>query len=355
MKTLKQWFDGLSTEAQCAIRDNCDWFDMNEPDYYRKSDLLSTDELMKNIFRVNKYSSEDKFELFLSAFLTEFKYHSTDEEFMSIITALRLRFVEEDDDDSIWYGLPKRLYQLMPTKELQKEWFLLSHYSRRKCLGLFDQLYLVEDYDKIPEYIDMEKCSFEYSVDSDVLMEIFGKDLIMSIYRDNENKLYVNYGKPSAIFDELFFCENGWNEQQKKSMLKKLYVSNWRRKQTDSDDLISFKDFIERIVCVDKKYLRFMYDIIDRVPAVGNKIYDEKKPDEDLKGDERGDQLYRYNKTIRKLAKLANICSRKSLSKVNGKAYKELSPLIKIYGYDFNTLYDVIMDEQDEIEEALNN
>ena len=129
--------------------------------------------------------------MFLSAFLTEYKYHSNDEEFMSIITALRMRFVEEEDDDSIWYGLPKRLYQLMPTKELQKEWFLLSHYSRRKCLDLFDQLYLVEDYDKIPEYIDMENCSFEYSVDSDVLMEIFGKDLIMGIYRDNENKLYV--------------------------------------------------------------------------------------------------------------------------------------------------------------------
>ena len=91
-----------------------------------------------------------------------------------------------------------------------------------------------------------------------------------------------------------------------------------------------------------------MYEIIDKLPALGNKVYEQKKPDCDLKGDEQGDQVYRYNKTIRKLAKLANICSRKSLSKVNGKLYKEVAPLVKIYGYDFNTLYAVVMDEDDE-------
>lgn len=347
MKTLKEWFDNLSEDAQSLLKNNCDWIDTDKPDYYRDDTMIDTDEMIYRINRINKYSNSDQADLFMFSYLDMYKRHHTEEETSKLLNTVIKRFVEQDDD-YIYCDLPKNFYQLFDSLEAKRKMFILIHSSRSRRLSLFDQLYLVDDFDKIPQYIDIENTLFPDALD-DRLSEIFTKDLIKSLCKANENKILVNFGKPNDLFDELFFCENGWNDTQKRCVLKSLYVSNFTHCQTSDTDLTKFEDFMERIVCVDKRYLRFIYDIVVKIPALGNKIYEQKKDSSDLTGDEKGDQLYKYNKTVRKLAKLANICSRKSLSKVNGRAYKELSPLIKIYGYDFSTLYDVIMDEDDQL------
>jgi hypothetical protein len=109
------------------------------------------------------------------------------------------------------------------------------------------------------------------------------------------------------------------------------------------------EDFMERIVAVDHKYLRYLYNIVEKLPSLATEIYEQKKPDEELTGNESIPQTYRYSKDIRKLAKIAHACARKSVSKVNSAFLKEISPLLKIYGYNFNTIYDALYPEDESI------
>ena len=341
MKTLKQWYDSLSEDAQLRLRINCTaWLDISEEDYYRKLRLSSLSELTNGIIKCNQYSNSDRADLFMLAFMQELKANHDEKTFNDYCALLTHQYVDIED---VYSDLPKDFWMLFDDRNKQKEMFKICYQTRQHALTLYNQLFFVEDFDNIPQYIDLEHGMFTEQL-SDVTVEIFGREIIRNYLKIKPLDMLFETGKESKLFDDLFFCEDGWTEEQKNHFLDYRYYPRHERKISDSDDLESFEDFIKRIVSVDQRYLRNIYNIISKVPSIGNKVYSQKKPDSELTGNETPEMTFRYSKLIRKLARIANICARKSLSDVNGKFLKEISPIIKMYGYNWNDIYDCIMD-----------
>lgn len=343
MKTLKEWFDGLNEDCQNLIKMNTNWIDTNEPDYYKNSIKDSNLDFIKRYLKLNRYSTSDQNELFTLYFLNEYKKTHTEEDFEEIAKVIYHRNVEfESDSDYMYCSLPKDYYLLFKdNKPRMKEMFKITHFNRQKRLTLFDQLFLVDDFDNIK--IDTDISIFPDSID-DKYIEIFGEDIITELCKKNENKVNISRNKPSKVFDKLFFCKDGWNESQKHNVIKANYLRNYKKSYVDSDDLSTFEDFMKRIVSVDKSYLKYMYDIIEKMPPLGNKIYELKKNETDEESS-TSTSAFRYSKDIRKLAKIANICARQSISKVNASFLKEIAPLIKLYGYNFTAIFNMLYPE----------
>jgi hypothetical protein len=75
------------------------------------------------------------------------------------------------------------------------------------------------------------------------------------------------------------------------------------------------------------------------------KLYCEKKPDSELTGNETASETFRYPKELRKVFVIAHACALKRVSKVKSGICKEIAPLLKIYGYNWNEIYDAMYPE----------
>ena len=110
-------------------------------------------------------------------------------------------------------------------------------------------------------------------------------------------------------------------------------------------NLRTIEDFFKRIVAVDHSYLRYIHEIIKRYPAIAMQLYQQKKPEAELSGNESTVEQYRYPKEIRKLFVIAHMCVLKRVSKVKSSIAKEVAPLLKIYGYKWDDVYDALYPE----------
>lgn len=337
--TLREWYDNLSENGQKVFRGMTRlWFDENEPDGYRKLNPDFSEELSK----LSYHSSSDGKDFFAIQYLALYKQTHTVDEFNKVLLDTINKFFRRENG-YLDKNITPDIILLCDDIELRRDFVKLIYTDRYEQLPLGKALYLVNDFSNVPRELSKYKIQ-EVDCIEDGLQEIVGTETVKQLAVESPNLVCVKNNEDNDLFDDVFFCENGWNDDQRRRFIRQYYCNTYSHKIVQDRYQDGFRDFIKRIVAVDQKYLRYMYDIIAECPALGNKIYDEKKPDDELTGNETPEMTFRYSKLIRKLARIANICARKSLSGVNGKALKELSPLIKLYGYNFNDIYDCIMD-----------
>ena len=339
MKTLKQWYDSLSESTQLWIDNNCSaWFDKNQADYYRKpntrinengldwylnspwdttdSDYSNSAELVKRYVKTMKYLADTNV----------IKRESADKAILDVIKS----------------NISQKRSWLYLSDEKKKEGFALaygkSYYNDK--LEFHNYLYLIDDFDNIN--IDLEKC----------IKPTLTKEVIEIIGIDNARKIAetmdtydlcsaVKWGKDNALIDELLFCKaSNLTQAKKHELIAKVY---WNNSYLPNEDSVA--DFFKRIVAVDHSYLRYFINIVHQYPAIAMKLYTQKKPAEELTGNESVAETFRYNKELRKLFVIAHMCELKNMTKNKASIAKEVAPLLKIYGYNWNEIYDAMYPE----------
>lgn len=341
MKTLKQWYDSLSEPTQAWIDRNCSaWFDKNQADYYRKPST-KIDEKGLNWYLNSPWETTDS-DYSNSAELTS-RY------------AKILRYLADNHPDIVSQeAADKAILDVIKTNLSQKRsWLYLSDankkagfalaygkaYSNDK-LELHNYLYLIDDFDNIN--IDLERC-IKPSLTAEVI-EIIGMDNARKIAETMDTydlRQAVKWGKDNALIDELLFCEaSNLTQAKKRELIAKIY---WDNSYLPTEDSVA--DFFKRIVAVDHSYLRYFINIVHQYPAIAMKLYTQKKPAEELTGNESIAETFRYNKELRKLFVIAHMCQLKNMTKNKASIAKEVAPLLKIYGYNWNEIYDAMYPE----------
>lgn len=339
MKTLKQWYDSLSESTQHWIDYNCkSWFDKSQADYYRKpstkinengldwylnspwntidSDYSNTTELVKRYVKTMKYLADTNV----------IKRESADNAILAVIKS----------------NISQKRSWLYLSDENKRIGFILAYgkpYYNNK-LELYNYLYLIDDFDNIN--IDLEKC-IRPTLTKEVI-EIIGMDSARKIAETMETYdllQAVKWGKDNALIDELLFCEaSNLTQAKKHDLIAKIY---WDNRHLPNEDSVA--DFFKRIVAVDHSYLRYFINIVHHYPAIAMKVYTQKKPAEELTGNESVAETFRYSKELRKLFVIAHMCELKNMTKNKASIAKEVAPLLKIYGYNWNEIYDAMYPE----------
>lgn len=368
MKTLKEFYDGLSQTSQDWFKDECKiWFDESQPDYYRRYKPVTeslTDIEFKSSYTPKStysyYSSDDKEKDLESMWIADL-IHKRDD--LKIITDKQLA-----DTLINYYDKMKDFHSrktLIACNERANQIAVMKHYVDKnyQSAPLSYGLFFVEDYDKIMEQLTFDTINIRsYSTRQFVtIIEIFGDGALEKIAIENPEDFvatyrnlrgeteayspkqeYVDiYRKMQRIFDRKFFVDNSWSDEQKRDLIKVMYSSDWIDRA-----IRRFEEFAKDILAVDHKYHRFIYDLVKECPSLGNKIYEAKKPDSEINPNEGVDMTFRYSKEIRKLGKMANVCVRESLSKANNGFLKEIGSLIRLTGYRFNEIYNMMYPDE---------
>lgn len=337
MKTLKQFYDSLSEGAQAWMRNNCTaWFDVNQADYYAKPDLATTD--LKELKNILSEKLED----------SRYSDYAISKKITTKYADLLIYLSNTHPDIVSKHEADVAINQLFEVNQItDKTWLLLSEEQRKEAfiksfkrfgkMRLYQYLYLIKDFEDFT--INWEECESVSLIPE--IVEIIGKKnayAMIDRYGSDISKM-IKFGKENDFFDELFFCNTETlNSVQKIRLLEDVYADSYHLPTLEST-----ADFFKRIVAVDHSYLRFIYIIINRYPALATKLYNEKKPD-----NEPGEN-HRYNKELRKLFMIAHACSMGRVSKNKCSIVKEIAPLLKIYNFKFNDIYEAMYPEDESI------
>lgn len=315
MKTFKQWVDGLGEAARDYIEKRCsDWADFTTKDYYRKIDPNDTELLRKLIKEAYGYNKADKLLLATSMLLLQKADAESEQMFKTLL-------VNNGDYDNTLCAVIGR--------DAYREWYK-NKYGQRLNKSIDYILLMTDDFDNI-DFSEYDNGNLTADPE---YFDIFGEEYMLNFLRENP-RLF----KPTRLaidderFDKLFFGENGWTEAQKKQV-----IGNY------TGDVWQMDDFLERIVAVDKSYLKYVYNIIYRDAAAAAKLYTAKKDNYDV-NTTTVQQRFRYSKELRKLFMIAGCCARESLPKTKAGTIGDISALVKLYNFDFNSIFDCLYPE----------
>lgn len=315
MKTFKQWVDGLGEAARDYIEKRCsDWADFTTEDYYRKIDPNDTEFLRKLIREAYGYNKADKLLLATSMLLLQKTDPNSKEMFNTLLQN------NNDYDNTLCAVIGRDAY---------REWYR-KKYGQRLSKSIDYILLMTDDFDNI-DFSEYDNGNLTADPE---YFDIFGEEYMLNFLKENP-RLF----KPTQLaidderFDKLFFGENGWTEAQKKQV-----IGNY------TGDVWQMDDFLERIVAVDKSYLKYVYNIIYRDAAAAAKLYTAKKDNYDV-NTTTVQQRFRYSKELRKLFMIAGCCARESLPKTKAGTIGDISALVKLYNFDFNSIFDCLYPE----------
>lgn len=349
--TFKEWYNQLSKESQQWIaRKDPWWFDKNSPTLYSHvgSDKLRPYKIqpatLTNIFNAyGEYSASEKMALRTLAVIDKISKEHPEaidsKEIQDIVDTHGL------DINSYCYcfikDIPKRK-QLYKKAKLEKN---QNNYKPFK-LGLLDTIFVQEDYSKF-DFSCMESfnnmLNFNFGLDSadmNVLLEILPKSIIKEAVKELPGKYKLNHSVLNDdVFDELFFGANGWTAAQRREVIKNNYSGYM-------DDIL---DFLKRIVSVDHTYLRYVRTLIESNTAVAKELYSLRKPADELTGNESIQKQFRLSTEIRKLIQVAACCSRKRVGKAMRSNLGAVGPLVQMYKFDFNVIYDALYPDDGQI------
>lgn len=335
MKTIEEWFQGLTEDQQQYLINTVTGFNVDVPSYFKFDQGFDLDKIHRTIsrdrFNMSNTSAETKeAHLFLLYNLNKHdKTQLPDKVFFDYLL-------------NAYYDF-STARELLP-KDIYLKYLNLNYNKSTVEERTLDQLLITtEDFDNI----DWLKLSPYAHYCNEVLFGIMGKENAKAWLKENPMGFDTSSDGPliNEIFDELFFGENGWDEFDRETIVKKYYGY-----------LSDFNKLLERIVCVDKKYYKYIYSFIERQTALASKIYSEKKSEEELTGNETTEQVYRYSKEIRKLVQIAACCIRGNISKTMTGTLAEVAGLMKIYNYDFDKIfacmYPETIEDEEECQEA---
>lgn len=337
MTSLKEWFDSLSEDTRKYLSMHCDWIDTNNDDYYKRIEL--TDSYFSSMIeRADRaYRSEECCKSLILGLIIKLR-DKDPTTFKDILSDKTLKLLINKTSNGV-----DKLFLFSPflQKEITKE-----KLKDNNDLSLEQLLYITDDYSNI-DYKRLSDRSLKYN---SVTREIFGLDACIELAKENIDFIKVSLSSldpDDELIDTLFFGENQLSTEQKINLIKYMY-------NPDTSDI---EDYMKRFVTVNEYYLKYIYDIIRQDPAVAAKLYNLKKPECELSGNETTAMKYRYPKKYRKLFQMAACCARKNVGKAMAGTIGELASMLKMYNWDFYTLFDcmyadLIENESDESEET---
>ena len=346
MKELLEFYNNCSKDLKDFILYHCkDYFDPNQPDGYRRPDCLeaSTTDLFEKEFDEFGWDNEERTFLALTNLIKD------DHELVkSLLTKPhrflnRQKFINNSYSASLLHLTSDELreYQnnLISTKEYYPEkkrlsptfFFLLNKdFSKAAMTEAFEQLMKLEENDDI-------NIRNLYPLDN--LIELFGADNVKKYMK--KDIFNIPFYKITAckeysdLFDELFFCEDGWSENDKKS-----YVENINIQSTKDFEL-----FVKHILAVDMYYIKCLPEMFKYNMPLVNQLSSLKKPDEELTDGMSYEQKYRFERQFRLLLKALYACYAKKESKSRTKDLKEIAPILKLYNKDFDVIAEAMYPE----------
>lgn len=339
MKTIEEWFQGLTETQQDYIKRTANGFDVNVPGYFEFDRDLDADKILSFIARgrLDSAGSSNTERKEANLFLV-YSLNKCNKELLS-------------DDMFITYLENTYYNATYVRKYLSKEIYLKHLESKvsRYSEGVYelDQLLIsTEDFDNI----DWNKLKSSSSFCNEELFGIMGREKAKAWLKEHPNAFDIHRDDESPLidelFDELFFGEDGWSESDKAVIIGRYAAHQYR-----------FDALLKRVICVDKKYYKYIYPVIANRTALANEIYTAKKSEKELTGNETIEQVYKYSKEIRKLAQIAACCARGNISKAMTGTLAEVAGLMKIYQYDFDKIFacmypETIEDDEEEYQEA---
>lgn len=376
MKTLRQFYDGLSGVARTWIDKNClDWFDKNEPDYYRKYKPIHeniTDVKFDTKYRKSGsyswYSMDDQCRD-LEALWVDSLIQRRDNGIISdhdVAEALLSYYMGNENVGKKLSYMDRRIFLACKDKKNQEKVYRQYLTDEFESLPLHASLFFVNDFDNIEKdatVISSKQLAKLDRMEFTTVFEIFGDNMLRKLAIENpegfakqlRNFSYhgktaeandingVIYRKMNAIFDEMFFLSSSvWSDKDKQDVIEERFGNC----EFTDNALRYFEEFARDVLSVDHQYSRYIFALVRTCPALGNYIYDAKKPETEINENTPVEMTFRYSKDIRKLGKIANICVRESLSKANNSFLKGIGSLIRLYGYDFNTIYDAMYPDE---------
>jgi len=372
-KTLREFYDDLSVTSKNWFTKECDlWFNEFEPDCVRKYKPVT--ENMKDFKYKSSYTPKSSYSYYSSD--TKMK----DLEAMWVANLIHLRdelkvITDEQVAEALkeYYGHMKDFNDMklfLACKERSNQidvlkYYLDKNYDNSEGYPLRYGLFMVNDYGNIINELNFENVAIRSLSTREFvsMIEIFGDKALEMLaeknprdfaqkYREMQEEVkayqpkqeYVDlHKKMQDIFDRKFFVDGSWTRDDKRDIIKQMYASDWIDRA-----LSRFEDFAKDILSVDHRYSKMIYMLVQECPSLGNKIYEAKKPNEEINPNDSVDMTFRYSKEIRKLGKIANICARESLSKANNGFLKDIGSIIRLTGYNFNEIYNMMY--PDEIE-----
>jgi len=342
MKTFKQWFDGLSKETQEYLLQECEWIDTSTKDYYRHPQLDT------NVFATYPAYVKERLELD--------RYVDSDQ-FLSVAFTLLIQQKDTYDHDAYIHtvaGVIDSFRSIVPMldaldlrdvykfkaqckeayEKTDSSWSHTKKVNYKYLYSLKHFLLITEDFDNIDwSLLDKDRLSLNAPI-----VEILGHDEVKKIAKENPQRMTEKMTRKevnNTVFDELFFCADGWTKEQKLQV-----INNYRYTEDD------VKNFMQKIVAVDESYLRFVGTyFIENYPALGMHLYKMKKSDEELNALPAGHRLedeYQYPKEYRKLFQIAACCARGNVGKAMAGTIGDAACILKMYGYNFNQIFDCL-------------
>ena len=337
MKTFKQWFNGLSEETQKYLSQNCNWIDKTglSEDGYRHpvTEGFFEDAILNFQAEFKKDSSGDSDDVFqLGIFLSKkYKKKLDKETYLTLLQAFcrtsygsmnNLDYLDVDEQREIVKRKHDNRVEANKTKDAWNK--------RDEAYTVFDKLLITEDFSNI----DWSDTKITSNLTPE-MTEILGHDKVYELVKNNPRAMDFKRGKDYELFDELFFCKDGWTKEQKRQ-----YIHNLNY------DFSDLEDFMRRIVAVDESYLREVGNyFIYSNPALAMYMYKDKKSQEEidaLPAKHKQEDEYRYPKEYRKLFQIAACCARKNVGKAMAGTIGDASCILKMYAYDFNKVFDCL-------------
>jgi len=338
--TLREYIDSLSEKAQEWLRDNCKFIDTESKDGYRHYEP-QVDIIEQRLADQSYNRKITESEIIINMLLLrdskgnyvygDTNTMSTDERNETVYKIIYDRSGSDMLNHHEVYYLPLG-YVRLAAKEKIKHYQEDQEGDNKNKLRLTDLLLFTDDFSNIDwNNLNME---YYYTID-ETLLEILPKEVAKQYLLERPDALQIDRIPMNCdVFDELFFGENGWNEDQKKTVMRNFDNSTQ-----------GVANFMERIVAVDKKYLRYIYKIITRNgKTLSNELYCLQKP-ADEQATCKKKLKYRYSDEYRKLFWIARCCYLGYTNKTAVSKMKDAGSLLKLYGYNFDEIFNMLYPE----------
>lgn len=336
MKTFKQWMDSLPEHARDYVFRLSKAFDKESPTYYACDRGKIRPEIM---FALIKQKKEEQHSYYR-------KRIEVDEAYSIIIGFLLGKLegknnvlpdvdnetIEKTIHTFISYQDSATYINYLPLK-FQRE-YLRSKVAERDddSLRLEELLLLTEDFDDIPWHrLDLDK--YYYTIDN-AWYSIVPTPVLIKMAKPHPAAVDVNtIDMNNEVFDTLFFLEDGWDISEKRTVIRKF---------THSANGV--KNFMERIVAVDKSYLRYLPMVLNDA-GLARALYSCKKPPEEITEETGLQDSFRYSREYRRLFMIVRCCNEKHMSREFARKIGDASSLVKLYDYDYNTIFETLYPE----------
>ena len=336
MKTFKQWMDSLPEHARDYIFKLSKAFDKESPTYYTCDRGKVRPEIM---FALIKQKAEGRPSFYQKRIDTDEAYAiivgfllDKLEDKNNVLPDVDAETIEKTIQTFISYNSGADYVDHLPLKFQRQRIRAKMSEGVNAFLTLSELLLLTEDFDNIPWHmLDMDK--YYYYIDN-TWYSIIPKSVLLKLAKAKPEAIDVNkMDMNSEVFDTLFFLEEGWDISEKQIVMRKF-----------THTTTGIDNFMERIVAVDKSYLRYLPLVLDNA-GLARTLYSRKKPSEEITEEMGIQDSFRYSREYRRLFMIVRCCNEKHMSKEFARKIGDASALVKLYDYDYNTIFEALYPE----------